>query len=261
MGSEKASPKKKGGAVMKRMRGSLLIGGICLLVAAWAWLAHAYEGGPVATGGTLVGEVKLTGDIPEPKKIMIDKDQEVCGKERLSEALIVSKTSKGIQHAVVSLVGIKKGRPVDRPKGGIEFVQKGCRFTSHVLVVPEQGTVDIINDDPMTHNIHTFSIENAPINKAQPKTLRRISATLEVPETFRVQCDIHKFMQGWWIVTDSPYYVLTDAEGRFTLKDVPPGTYKLQVWHETLGVQTKEVTVKPKEETRVTVEVKATKKS
>lgn len=246
---------------MRWMRGTLLIGGIGLLAVGGTWLAQAYEGSPVATGGTIVGEVKLAGDIPGPKKIVIDKDVEVCGKERLSEALIVSKASRGVQYAVISLVGVKKGRVWDKPKGGVELVQKDCRFMPHVLVVPEQGTVDIINDDPMTHNIHTFSIENAAINKAQPKTLRKISIAMEVSETFRVQCDIHKFMTGWFVVADHPYYVLTDAEGRFTLKDVPPGTYKLQIWHETLGVQTKEVTVKPKEETRVTIEVKATKKA
>jgi hypothetical protein len=62
-------------------------------------------------------------------------------------------------------------------------------------------------------------------------------------------------MLGWIVVSDHPYVAVTDEKGEFTLKDVPPGQYKLEIWHETLGKSTKEVTVKPKEETKVQIEL------
>ncbi len=58
-------------------------------------------------------------------------------------------------------------------------------------------------------------------------------------------------MKGWLVVAEHPYYVLTDEDGNFKITDVPPGTYTLQLWHETLGQQTLKVTVKSNSETKV----------
>lgn len=214
----------------------------------------AYEGGTVKSGGTIVGEVRLAGKVPSPKKIVIDKDQEVCGTERLSEVLLVAKDG-AVKNAVASLVDIAKGKPLERPKGPIEFVQKGCWFLPHVLLLPVDATVVIINGDPLTHNVHTFSIDNAPINRAQPKTVKRMTATVEFPETIKVQCDIHtRWMGAWWIVREHPYYAITKADGQFRLTDVPAGTYQLKVWQEALGEQIQSVTVKSGETVKVVFE-------
>jgi len=224
---------------------------------------YAYEGGGVSNGGTIVGEVKLDGPIPPPKMVQIDKDPDVCGKEpRVLPTLIVSPT-KAIENAVVSIKDIKKGKKLEMPSKKIELVQKRCTFVPHVSIIPlgsKGATVSIINDDPITHNIHTFSIDNAPINQAQPKTVHEITASFETPETIKAQCDIHtKWMSAWLITVDHPYYAVSDASGKFKLTDVPAGTYQLQVWHETLGSQTKEVVVKPGAETKVTFELKPKK--
>ena len=224
---------------------------------------YAYEGGAVTNGGTIVGEVKLDGPIPPPKMIEIDKDPNVCGKEpRVHPSLIVSPT-KAIGNAVVSVKDIKKGKNLEVPAKKIEFIQRRCTFVPHVLIIPigpKGTTIAIINEDPLTHNIHTFSIDNAPVNQAQPKTVKEITATFEVPETIKVQCDIHtKWMSAWFITVDHPYYAVSDSGGKFKLTDVPAGTYQLQVWHETLGTQTKEVVVKPGAEAKVTFELKPKK--
>lgn len=224
---------------------------------------YAYEGGAVANGGTVVGEVKLDGPIPPPKTVQIDKDMDVCGKgTRILPTLIVS-PAKAIENAVVSIKDIKKGKKLEIPSKKIELTQKHCTFAPHVSIIPlgpKGTTVSIINDDPLTHNVHTFSFDNAPINQAQPKTVHEITASFETPETIKVQCDIHtKWMSAWFITADHPYYSVTDAGGKFKLTDVPAGTYQLQVWHETLGSQTKEVVVKPGAETRVTFELKPKK--
>lgn len=224
---------------------------------------YAYEGGAVSGGGTIVGEVKLDGPIPPPKMVEIDKDPNVCGKEpRVHPSLIVSST-KAIENAVVSIKDIKKGKKLEVPAKKIELVQKRCTFIPHVSIIPlgsKGTTISIINEDPITHNIHTFSIDNAPVNQAQPKTVRELTASFEVPEIIKVQCDIHtKWMSAWFITVDHPYYAVSDAGGKFKLTDVPAGTYQLQVWHESLGSQTKEVAVKSGAEAKVTFELKPKK--
>jgi plastocyanin len=246
---------------MKRFMLMSVICFIAVILSGPSWL-YAYEGETVSNGGTIVGEVKLNGPIPPPKKIKVDKDVNVCGKEKVLPTLIVSH-AKGIENAVVSIKDIKKGKKLEIPAKKPELVQKHCMFSPHVSLIPlgpKGTTVAIINDDPITHNIHTFSFDNAPINQAQPKTVREITASFEVPETIKVQCDIHtKWMSAWFIAVDQPYYAVTNAAGGFKLTDVPPGTYQLQAWQETLGTETKEVVVKPGKETKVTFEFKPKK--
>ena len=60
----------------------------------------------------------------------------------------------------------------------------------------------------------------------------------------KVTCDAHGWMKGWWVATDTPYYAVTDDSGNFTIKDVPPGNYTVQVWQEKLGTEDQKVDVK-----------------
>ncbi len=196
-----------------------------------------------AQAGSLSGSIKLGVDVPKLPVIKIDKDIEVCGTERASEKLILSK-DKGVANAVIIIKGVKGGKALDVKK--VEFNQKKCQFVPHVLVISKGAEIDIINNDPITHNIHTFPKENAPLNKAQPTSLKKItSPKFEIAETIKVQCDIHRgLMSAWFVVADSPYTVVSDASGNFKISDVPDGTYQVEIWHEALGKETKEVTIK-----------------
>jgi plastocyanin len=198
----------------------------------------------IAQAGSLSGTIKLGVDAPAMKSIIIDKDVEICGKERASEKLILSK-DKGVANAVITIKGVKGGKALDASKK-IEFVQKKCQFVPHVLVIPKGSEIDILNNDPITHNIHTFPKDNAPLNKAQPVVLKKItSPKFEFAETIKVQCDIHRgLMSAWFIVTDSPYVAVSDASGKFNIGDVPDGTYQVEIWHEALAKETKEITIK-----------------
>jgi len=197
-----------------------------------------------AHAGSLSGTISLGVAPPEMKMIKIDKDTEVCGKERTSEKLILSK-DKGVANAVITIKGVQGGKALTASKK-IEFVQKKCQFHPHVLIIPKGAEIDILNNDPITHNIHTFPKENPPLNKAQPTTLKKItSPKFEVAETIKVQCDIHRgLMSAWFVVADSPYTVVSDASGNFKISDVPDGTYQVEIWHEALAKETKEVTIK-----------------
>jgi hypothetical protein len=88
----------------------------------------------------------------------------------------------------------------------------------------------------------------------------KLSKTFEHPETIKITCDVHKWMTSWLIVQDNPYYVLTDGNGNFKIEDIPPGTYTLQAWQESLGKVTQEVTVKSGEATRADFEMKKKEK-
>jgi len=203
-------------------------------------------------GGTIVGEVKLAGTPPEPKVVKVNKDNQACGNEKKSEDLVVG-PNKGVQWAVISLVGAKG--PAPKPEKKPVLDQKTCQFQPHVVLVPAGAELDILNPDGVLHNIHTFSTANASINKAQPKFKKVLTEKFDKPEIVKVQCDAHSWMRGWIVVMGHPYYRVTDDKGAFKLDNVPPGKHTVEVWHETLGKMTKEVEVKAGAETRVAFEL------
>lgn len=202
-----------------------------------------------AGGGSISGKVVLVGDAPQAKKIEITKDKEKCGSEKVAEELVVS-PDRGVRNAVVSVAGVKGANPA----AAATLDQKGCSFNPRVLIAAAGKPVDILNSDGILHNVHTYSNKNPPINKAQPAFKKKMTETFGQAEIIKITCDAHSWMVGWIVVTDQAA-AATDATGSFKLADIPAGTHTLEIWHETLGKVTKQVSVKAGEETKVTIEL------
>jgi len=211
-----------------------------------------YEGGAVKDGGTISGTVKFKGTASTPKKLDINKDKEVCGKTPKSDpALIVS--GGNLVNAVVHITDIKKGKEMKPMK--VTLDQNGCEYKPHVLAFTAGSSVDIGNPDGILHNVHSYSKVNSPFNMAQPKFKKTLTVKIDKPEIISIKCDVHGWMSGWFFVAENPYFSVTDNTGSFKLTDVPPGTYNVEVWHETLGKMSQKVTVKAKEEAKVSFEM------
>jgi plastocyanin len=225
-----------------------LFGAIGLLAGAAALVA-----GPGAAtaqgGGTIEAEVKYLG-APVVEKLKINKDTEKCGTEAVLEKTAVG-GNKGLAHAVVS-VPAAKGQAAAK-KASID--QKGCKFIPHVVVMTP-GELEIKNSDDILHNIHTYSTANPTINKAQPKFKKTMKEKFEKPEVIKITCDVHSWMLGWVAVVPSPFFGVTDANGAAKIENVPAGKHTVEVWHETLGKQTREVEVKAGQTTKVSFEMK-----
>jgi plastocyanin len=207
-------------------------------------LAHAAD-------GSVSGKVKFKGNPPPVRKIKTATDTSVCGTEQQSEDVVVG-VDQGVKYAVVRLIGVK-GAGGATPSVALD--QKGCKFVPHVLIVRKGKEFEIVNDDGILHNIHTHSTINPAVNKAQPGTKRSMPQKFDQTENIRITCDVHPWMRGWIVVAEDPFAVVTDDTGSFKLSNVPPGTYKLEVWHEKFGTQSKEVTVKAGTDSSITVEI------
>ncbi len=193
--------------------------------------------------GMILGRVAYEGDPPQPQKLMVVKDVAVCAKiDQYDESLVVG-ANKGIKDVVISLINVSGGRSLDAM--GDEFVldQTGCKFQPHVLLVPVNTPVQILNYDGVLHTFHTYSMKNGQVNIAQPPYLKRMKRAFKHPEKIGVRCDLHGWMHSWIIVIEHAYHAVTDADGKFTIPDIPPGTYTVHSWQEALGEQTAQVTV------------------
>ncbi len=206
-----------------------------------------------ADTGTLSGRITFGGTPPAPKKIEATKDIEVCGKHPIFDESLVVGPDKGVKNVVVIVEGAKGGTFASQ-KAVLD--QNGCVYIPHVVVVPTTGELQILNSDGVLHNIHTYSTSNPSINVAQPKFKKVVTETFSKPEIIKAACDAHNWMQGWIVATDHSFVAVTDEAGHFTIKDIPPGHYKVEIWHETLGKQVKEATIRAREDTKMNLELR-----
>ena len=211
----------------------------------WNFPVWAYEVIDVKNGGKVTGIVRFEGKAPSPRKLLITKNQKVCGTEpRPSEEFVVSEKG-GLVNVVVSLIGIEKGKAFRKKSPRI--VQRKCWFVPRVSLIPVGKRFILVNEDKILHNFRTMSKKNRSLNIAHPKFKKklRIKKKFSRPEIMKTACDIHNWMSGWVVAIDHPYHAVSRKTGKFTLKGVPPGTYKLQAWHEKLGTQVQTIKVSP----------------
>ncbi|MCZ6681220.1 MAG: carboxypeptidase regulatory-like domain-containing protein [Candidatus Poribacteria bacterium] len=182
-------------------------------------------------------------------------NKSVCGSVQTSQSLLVSEKG-GIQNAVVSLLKIPDGLPMDASESSLKLDQQQCVFIPHVLIVPAGTEFEVLNSDPVLHNFHAIGKQNKEINITQTRTKRRqLPVQFPEPDIIEVVCDVHSWMKAWIIVTEHPYYALTDEEGQFRLENVPEGSYRIKAWHEELGEQVQEVTVQVNQDVGIDFEL------
>ncbi len=209
----------------------------------------------IGLAASIKGKVVFVGPVPAQKKIEVTIDQYVCGNEKDPGDLLLS-PQKELRNAVVWIENPPAGATAPALPTKVEMDQNGCVFVPRVVVVPAGGIVDFLNSDRLLHNIHATPKLNVSFNRTQPKS-RTIPVTFAKPEVVRINCDLHSWMVGWVVVAANPYYVITGADGQFAFDNLPPGQYKLQIWHERLGTSQATVTITDKQAGRVTVEMQA----
>jgi len=220
----------------------VLLGILCV---AAALSAYAYDEAEVESGGTIQGVVNFEGVAPPRHELpnVGCKDHKI-----LSEDLIV--TDGKLMNAVISIEKIEKGKPFSTLPQALD--QKNCCFVPHVVVAFSGKKVKIANSDDFGHNVHTRPVINNGTNVSISPEKSSLTQ-FEDAERIAVRCDIHPSMSAWIIVSEHPYAVVSAPDGSFKMDKVPPGKYTLNIWHEMLGEQKKEVTVKAGETVDVPV--------
>lgn len=231
---------------------SVLIGLLsCNIISSKDILAEkSYTEIEVVGGGSIVGNVKYKGDLLAvvlnlPGAMELPDTSSV-----VSDKLVVNKLNNGLAYAVVSITDITQGKKKEIPAIHPIIDQQRNTFIPRVVAILAGTTIDILNGDEELHTVHTRSVKNQPFNLGTSYK-QRISRKFDYPETIKLFCDIHKKSYGWIVILEHPYFDITDKHGYFEISDLPPGTYKLKVWHEELGNLEKEVTINPGEITDI----------
>ena len=124
--------------------------------------------------------------------------------------------------------------------------QKGLLFIRHVLVVPLGATVDFLNSDSVAHNVFWTGISgNKKLGHnlgTWPKGEKR-TFKFDNPGVVPLLCNVHPEMSAYVVVVSSSHYATTDANGEYTIQNVPDGAHNVTVWHEGMKQQSKQVTV------------------
>ena len=185
------------------------------------------------------------------RPLRVTFDQQVCGAEMPDQAVMADAAGR-LANAVVTLVGVKARTPARE----IHVLNERCAFVPRVQVVAREGLLKTSSRDPILHTTTLQRDDGRQLfNLALPVPGMEISKKIEGLGVLRVGCSTHQWMRGWILATDD-VAVVTGADGRFTMPDVPPGTYPLRVWHESLKTADQTVTVAPGRPVSVNVEMR-----
>jgi cytochrome c len=204
--------------------------------------AESAPGAP--QGVTVSGKVTFTGTPPQAGLIDMSAVGECAAlhADAIPDPSITVSPAGEIRDVVLWIDGIEG--PFAAPAQPAALDQRGCMYEPHVLAMQTGQTLLLRNSDPFLHNVHSLSQENPPFNFGQPNVdPGRTVGAMKAAELFRVKCDVHPWMSAYIRVFDHPFFATSAANGTFTIKDVPPGTYAVRAWHEVLGTQQAQLTV------------------
>jgi len=224
---------------MNRIRTLALVAGLAVLFAGSTAQAQEWA--------TIKGTIELK-DAPKPAVIAVNNDKAHCESKGplMTESLIVNPKNNGVKYVVVWLRPDTENRkdlfPAEKIKpelkaASVERVidQPCCQFEPRVLAARAGDKLVIKNSAPVSHNIKmsadapafTFNV-NLPAGGSHKPEGGLEAQSSAIP----FECNVHTWMKGYLRVFDHPYFAVTDADGKFEIKDAPVGKWRLVIWQE-----------------------------
>jgi plastocyanin len=202
-----------------------------------------------ATAGSIAGSISFQGTKLKLPAIDMTADPACPAQGQTSDAIVINEGK-----LANVFVYVKEGLPLGRyaaPSEAVVLDQRGCRYVPHVLGVMAGQPLKILNSDHADHNVHAMPSANPQWNESQMPTDPPIVKSFVKPEMMvAMQCNQHPWMRAYVNVMAHPYYAVSAADGKFAIRNLPPGEYTLVAVHEKFGDQSSKVKVGPRENAR-----------
>jgi plastocyanin len=197
----------------------------------------------LAAGSGIKGTIKFEGTPPPAQAVDMKKDPAcVKANANATESPVEAKDGKLKNVIVYVKSGLPQGFSAPAKTEPATLDQKGCMYEPRVLGVQVGQPLVILNSDPLLHNVHAFA-KGGEFNQAMPKPGKLEKKLKKAQLPVDVKCEVHPWMHASLGVFDHPFFAVSDASGAYAIDGLPPGTYELGMWHQTLGEQTASVTV------------------
>jgi len=199
-----------------------------------------------AGAGTITGMVVYEGKVPNLKPLAVAAEP-MCAKKHATvpnEALVLGPNNAMVNIMVRVVSGLPAGKTWPAPTQPVVMAQDGCQYKPHVMGIMVGQPFKVLNDDGVLHNVHALPTVNRPFNMAMPPTRKEAQESFAKEEgMFTIKCDVHPWMHAYIGVFSNPFFAVTKEDGKYTIANLPPGTYEIEAWHEKLGTKKATVTV------------------
>lgn len=196
--------------------------------------------GAAFAAGSVKGTIGYTGG-PVKAEMLKRKGDAFCAKKEMAdETILLSKDNKALANVLVRIKNAPAGKAPAEP---VVVDQQDCMYRPRVQGAVEGQKVQFRNSDGTMHNIHAFNGTKTLFNQPQQPKAAPFDKDAKATEVMKLQCDVHPWMKGYVVFSKSSFFAVSKEDGTFEIKDVPPGKYTIEAWHEKLGTQTVEVTV------------------
>jgi len=201
----------------------------------------------VADAATITGLVKFEGGAPAMPNIQMNADP-YCQSQHATPAKDEEVMVGPAGELANVIVWVKNAPNGPAPSAPAVLDQRGCQYHPHVQAVQAGQALQIKNSDSTLHNVHAMPVVNSAFNEGQPVPMTT-TKKFDKPEMtpFKIKCDVHGWMKSYMVVLPHPYHGVSGTDGKYTISNLPPGSYTLVFWHEKYGQQEQNVTVGAKE--------------
>jgi len=194
--------------------------------------------------GAIRGVIAYSGD---PRPAMLDRSKDpgctTDGSGPRTEGWFVGGEGRTLGNVIVEIArgpNAWRDRPRGATPGNLVIEEVGCEFVPRVFAVRAGTTIEFKNSDPVAHSVHFYGLANQGRGRdhvAHPAGTPNLPWKLDLPEEspIRFRCDIHPWMTAFGRVLDHDDFVVTAKDGAFEFKNLPPGKYVVNAWHESFS--------------------------
>lgn len=202
---------------------------------------------------TITGKAMFQGQAPAAETIKMEADPNcsLLHPQGVTSDSVIVNSNGTLRNVFIYVKEGLAGKKFDAPKETVLFDQKGCQYSPKVFGIQAGQPLEILNSDGTLHNVHALPSNSPQFNLGMPIKGMKLKKSFAKPEVMvKIKCEVHPWMSAYAGVLDHPFFGVTGDEGGFEIKNLPPGDYVIEAWHEKYGVQTQNVTIASDDETK-----------